>query len=76
MSQLESKPQFKQVLSDIPTPLMNNTIEQVLQPYVNNLAVTPKEIDDIINNATTVITNSLKDVLHPHMNEDFANCFV
>lgn len=76
LAQLENKPHLSQLLEQLPQPLLNAVIEQTLTPYTNNLSVTPKEIDDIMNNATTILAKSLKQVLHPHMNADFANCFV
>lgn len=76
MEQLEHKPQLHQLWDQLPQPLLNNIVEQTLAPYTNQLTVTPKEIDDIMNNATNVIVKSLTTVLHPQMNEDFANCFV
>lgn len=76
MDQLENKPHLDQLIENIPPPLLKMTIDQALQPYSNNLSVTPKEIDDIINNTTTILAESLTLVLHPDMNADFANCFV
>lgn len=76
LDQLENKPHLNQLIENIPQPLMKMAIDQVLQPYTNNLSVTPKEIDDIINNTTNIIADSLTQVLHPEMNADFANCFV
>lgn len=76
LEQLENKPHLQKLLDDLPQPLLENVIRQTLSPYNDHLAVTPKEIDDIINNAVEVIAQSLKKTLHPQMNEDFANCFV
>lgn len=76
LAQLEKRPNLQKILDDIPQPLLQSVIEQTLAPFTNNLSVTPKEIDDLINNAVDVITQSLKAAFHPHMNADFANCFV
>ena len=76
LEQLENKPHLQKILDDLPQPLLENVIHHTLAPYETHLAVTPKEIDDIIDNAVDVIAQSLKASLHPHMNEDFANCFV
>lgn len=76
LEQLENKPHLQKLLDDLPQPLLENVIRQTLSPYNDHLAVTPKEIDDIIANAVEVIAQSLKKALHPQMNEDFANCFV
>lgn len=75
-AQLEDNPHWQKVLDDLPQPLLENAIHQTLTPYDDHLAVTPKEIDDIMDNAVDVISQALKRALHPQMNADFANCFV
>ena len=39
-------------------------IKQVLNPYIGNLIVTPKEIDDIILRTSKVVANGLNIALH------------
>lgn len=60
----------------LPQPLLTQLINEALNPYQNNLEVTPKEIDDLINNCAVIIAEALRLSLHPDMNQDFADCFM
>ena len=60
----------------LPQPVLAQLIEDALAPYQNNLEVTPKEIDDLINNCAVIIAEALRLSLHPNMNHDFADCFM
>lgn len=50
-------------------------MEAVLLQCQHNLEVTPKEIDDMINNCSTVLANAITQALHPNMNAEFAESF-
>jgi len=39
-------------------------IREVLQPYVGNLIVTPKEVDEAVDKISKVIANGLNIALH------------
>jgi len=39
-------------------------IQEVLKPYVGNLIVTPKEIDEVVEKVSKVIANGLNIALH------------
>ena len=54
-------------------PMLKMIIDQVLQPYSHNLMVTPKEIDDLIENTAKIIAMALSSALHPAMPEEVAN---
>jgi spore protease len=41
-----------------------NWIQEVLSPYVGNLMVTPKEIDEVIDNIAGIIANGINIALH------------
>lgn len=51
------------------------TMETVLQQCSNHLEVTPKEIDDIIDNCAVILADAITQALHPDMNADFAESF-
>ena len=53
--------------------MLKMIIDQVLQPYSHNLMVTPKEIDDLIENTAKIIAMALSSALHPAMPEEVAN---
>ncbi len=60
-------------------PLLNKQIKQgdiqsitqkVLEPFLGDLTVTPKEIDDLIQNISKVISSGLNQGLHPEIKEE------
>ena len=50
-------------------------MESVLAQCSNHLEVTPKEIDDIVENCSAVLAKAITQALHPNMNADFAESF-
>lgn len=42
---------------------------RILQPYTENMFVTPKEVDEIINMLVNIISQSLNTALHPTLTE-------
>ena len=50
-------------------------MQHALQQCPPNLEVTPKEIDDIVNNCSTILAKAITQALHPDMNADFAESF-
>ena len=53
----------------------HQTMETVLTQCSNHLEVTPKEIDDIVDNCSIILAEAITKTLHPNMNEDFAENF-
>lgn len=47
-------------------------IGSVLQPFEGNLMVTPKEVDDLIKNISTIIASGVNQALHPAVGPDEA----
>ena len=47
--------------------------EKLFQSFEGNLVVTPKEIDDLIENTAKIIAMALSSALHPAMPEEVAN---
>jgi len=56
--------EFYNMLKGIDRNEKYELIQEVLKPYVGNLIVTPKEIDDIIERISKVIANGLNIALH------------
>lgn len=50
-------------------------METLLSQCGSNLEVTPKEIDDMIDNCSVVLAKAITQALHPDMNADFAESF-
>lgn len=55
---------FYSMLKNIDRGEKYQLIQEVLKPYVGNLIVTPKEIDDVIDRIAKVIANGLNIALH------------
>ena len=51
-------------------------ITEILNPYVGNLVVTPKEIDMVINSLSKIIANGLNIALQPALNLEDINKFL
>ena len=51
-------------------------IQEVLKPYIGNLIVTPKEIDEVIEKVSKVIANGLNIALHQGITMDDVNRYV
>lgn len=74
-SQLHTRPQLHKLLQELPQPLLHNMMNATLQSCQPNLEVTPKEIDDLVQNCSTILAGAITQVLHPNMNQDFADSF-
>ncbi len=48
-------------------------ITEVLSPYAENMFVTPKEVDAVIENLVNIIANSINIALHPGINNEDIN---
>jgi spore protease len=51
-------------------------IKEVLSPYVGNLIVTPKEIDDIITNVSDVVAEGINMALHGISNDEYTSRYL
>jgi len=49
----------------LPPPVVQNSISQVLAPFGGNLTVTPKEIDDLIQRISRVVSLGINQGLYP-----------
>ena len=73
IQQMKQRPPLTELTKELHPPMLKMIIDQVLQPYSNSLMVTPKEIDDLIENTSKVIAMALAEALHPAMPEEVAN---
>lgn len=68
--------EFYKMLSSIDRDEKYQMIKEVLSPYVGNMIVTPKEIDDIISRISRVIANGLNIALHQGITLQDVNRYV
>jgi len=67
---------FYNMLKNIDRNEKYQLIQEVLQPYVGNLVVTPKEIDDVVDRIAKVIANGLNIALHQGITLNDVNRYV
>ncbi|WP_039764250.1 GPR endopeptidase [Caldicellulosiruptor sp. F32] len=58
------------LLEGIPDEDRFNLIKEVIFPYYGNLFVTPKDIDRIVENISTVIADGINMAIHPEVKEN------
>lgn len=65
LKQTNEGQEFYKVLKNMEESDKYNLIREVLNPYVGNLVVTPKEIDQMIKDMSKILANGLNIFLHP-----------
>ncbi|MDI6706882.1 MAG: GPR endopeptidase [Bacillota bacterium] len=68
--------EFFEVLKNMKNEDKYNLIREVLTPYVGNLVVTPKEIDDMIRDMSKILANGLNIFLHPSIDPDDVDRYI
>ncbi|MCR4435845.1 MAG: GPR endopeptidase [Clostridiales bacterium] len=76
IKQAKQGSEFYNMLNNIDRNEKYQLIQEVLQPYIGNLIVTPKEIDDIIERISKVIANGLNIALHQGITLEDVNRYV
>lgn len=61
----EEGQEFYTLLEDLSSKDKYSLIKEVLTPYMDNVMVTPKEVDDLINDLSQVISNGINISIHP-----------
>ncbi len=59
---------FYKMLKNLEAQDKYNLIVNILEPYVGNMFVTPKEVDDVVVRLSNIIANSLNIALQPNIN--------
>ena len=62
---LENDQNFSKCLDSIPIEGFQKKISEVLEPYGGNLMVTPKDIDELIDNTSKIIAKGIQKALFP-----------
>ena len=78
-SMIEQAPQgteFYNMLKGIDRDEKYGMIREVLEPYVGNLIVTPKEIDEVVRKIAKIIANGLNIALHQGIGLNDVNRYV
>jgi spore protease len=78
-SMIEQAPQgteFYNMMKSIDRDEKYSMIKEVLEPYIGNLIVTPKEIDEVVKKISKVIANGLNIALHQGITLNDVNRYV
>ena len=78
-SMIEQAPQgteFYNMMKSIDRDEKYNMIKEVLEPYIGNLILTPKEIDEVVKKVAKVIANGLNIALHQGITLNDVNRYV
>lgn len=76
IKQSKSGTEFYNMLKSIDKNDKQKMIEEVLDPFVGNLMVTPKEVDMIIDSLTKIIANGINLALQPALELDEINQYL
>lgn len=76
IKQAKQGSEFYNMLKEIDRNDKYELIQEVLRPYIGNLIVTPKEIDDIVEKIAKVVANGLNIALHQGITLDDVNRYV
>ena len=66
---------FYQMLKDLESEDKYRMITEILDPYAENMFVTPKEVDAIIERLANIIGNSINIAVHPGIDVTDINRF-
>ncbi len=66
---------FYQMLHSMDTDEKYKLIVEILDPYVGNMFVTPKEVDAVVNRLANIIANAINIALHPGITMEDINRF-
>lgn len=67
--------EFYKILEDISREEKYSLIKEVLEPFMPNTIVTPKEIDELIDNLSIIIANGINMALHPGIESTDLNIY-
>lgn len=67
---------FYKMLGDIDGEERYNLINDLLTPYAENMFVTPKEVDSVIDRLADIISNAINIAIHPALTIDDINKYI
>lgn len=76
IAQAKQGGEFYNMLKNLDTNEKYDLITEILNPYVGNMFVTPKEVDAVIDRLANIIANAINIALHPGVTIDDINRFV
>ena len=68
--------EFYKTLDEVSKDEKYALIKEVLEPFMPNTIVTPKEIDELINNLAIIVANGINMALHPGIDLKDVNRYI
>lgn len=72
----EEGKEFYNMLRSIDKNEKSQLIKNLLNPYVGDLMVTPKEVDDVVDSVSKIISNGINIALQPNLDVEDINKFL
>lgn len=76
ISQTKEGSEFYNMLNKLDKDEKYTLITEILNPYVGNMFVTPKEVDAVIDRLSNIISNSINIALHPGIDFNDINRYI
>ena len=76
INEAEEGKEFYNMLKNVDKDAKKVLIREVLNPYVGDLIVTPKEVDLIIDSLSKIISNGINIATQPNMTMEDINKFM
>lgn len=76
IAQTQEGSEFYEMLKSMDTDEKYQLIVEILNPYVGNMFVTPKEVDAVVDRLANIIANSINIAVHPGITMDDINRYV
>ncbi len=76
IAQTKEGSEFYSMLKSMDTEEKYQLIIEILNPYVGNMFVTPKEVDAVVDRLANIIANSINIAVHPGITMDDINRYV
>lgn len=76
INKAESGKDFYNMLKSVDKNEKNALIREILNPFVGDLMVTPKDVDSVIDSLSKIIANGINIAVQPNMNMEEINKFM
>lgn len=70
LQQMSANPLLGQAAKGLNPMMLEQTVKNVLGPYSTNLMVTPKEIDELIQSISRIVSGGISIALHPSVDPE------
>ena len=76
LGQMEAEPALSNMYNEENEQILMGVLSRALSPFEDNLMVTPKEVDDLIDRSSRIIANALNICIHPSITKDNSDIYL